>query len=186
VEDGTEPPEYIPSSSKGTAIRNPVMRYLEKIVSNTILGRFESGAVGEKQLYIMYSMFKEFTVNIAAHFIQHVERVAKRENTRGIMIRGMVTMISQGLGIDLRGMQHSMISEGLTYNQLIRMEFLSFIGNIYCLKQDKGAPFPLPAPELTTLQGRRKHQNLAMASPNHSAVVRAFYRENRDGVEAVL
>jgi len=48
VNDGTERAVYVPSASKGTAIRNPVMKYLEKIVSNTILGRFEGGSVGEK------------------------------------------------------------------------------------------------------------------------------------------
>jgi len=134
VNNGTELPDYIPSASKGTAIRNPVMRYLEKIVSNIVLGRYEGGSVGEKQSYLMYCLYNELNVNMAAYFVQHAERVAKRQASQGVMIGGIVTMIAEGLGINLRGREDRMTSEGLNYQQLIRMEFLALVGQTYCLR----------------------------------------------------
>jgi len=59
----------------------------------------------------MFCIYNERPLNVAAHFVQHADRVAKRQSPQGLMLGGMITMIAQELGVNFAGMENRMVSE---------------------------------------------------------------------------
>ncbi|CAA0822981.1 Unknown protein, partial [Striga hermonthica] len=59
AETPTHPaPRYIPKSTKATSIRNPVLRFLQKVVASTIFARGEMGGCSLRELTAIWCMLK--------------------------------------------------------------------------------------------------------------------------------
>ncbi|KAL6526911.1 hypothetical protein OROGR_016001 [Orobanche gracilis] len=81
---GSGPQYYVPKAAKGSSLRNPVLRYLHKVITNTIYGRKETGPITLRELYILTHMLDgtipATDVMLAEHF-DDVETKPKGENT---------------------------------------------------------------------------------------------------------
>lgn len=94
--------QYRPSSSKAANIYNPVFRYLQRLLANTIFARGEStGTCRESELFFLHCMLEGTPPDTGFFLAKQLQRVGTNRSSGDIAIGGLVTIIIQQLGCDI-------------------------------------------------------------------------------------
>ncbi|KAI5421885.1 hypothetical protein KIW84_045362 [Lathyrus oleraceus] len=83
---------------KSTAIQNPKIRYLHRILANIICGRENTGNVNSRDLFLIYCALSETKVNPTPFLLAHFQSTSVR--TKGpICVGGFITSIALSLNL---------------------------------------------------------------------------------------
>lgn len=83
---------------KATAIQNPVIRYLHRILADTIFGRENTENVNSRDLFLIYCALSETKVNQTPILLAHFQSISVR--TGGpICVGELITFIALALNL---------------------------------------------------------------------------------------
>ncbi|KAL6529099.1 hypothetical protein OROHE_014843 [Orobanche hederae] len=162
---GFESWPYVPKSAKGSNIRNPVLRYLHKIIASTIYGRKEMGPITLRELSILAHMLDETIPATGALLAEHFEDVATKPRGE-IWIGGLITPIALHYQISLDQRTPLPGNMLLSVSVMKIMNILSYKQRTIFLQCDNDH-FPLPNTCLTTINNIKDMGNLQMATQAH-------------------
>lgn len=84
---------------KGSFIRHPAIRYVQRLLSCIVLGRHDGGDVRKDDVFFIDSMLHAKEINTGAFLIKQMETLANRSNTGVAIVQGgYVTLIALSLG----------------------------------------------------------------------------------------
>lgn len=148
--------DYNPQSSKASRIQNPVFRYLQRIMANTIFGRHDSqGTVREWEMEMLQNMlYPDVCLSTASFIARHFHAVGKSKKKSPIVIGGLITPIAISLGFDLNHIQPVGPIPTLDIPKLVNMGWLQEDGDRYRWVVNKKPTFFLPNLELTTIRNQ--------------------------------
>ncbi|KAL6529445.1 hypothetical protein OROGR_015068 [Orobanche gracilis] len=158
---GSGPRYYVPKAAKGSSLRNPVLRYLHKVIANTIYGRKEIGPITLRELYILTHMLDGTIPATSAMLAEHFDDVATKPKGE-IWVGGFITPIALHFGISLDQ------RTPLAGNMLLSFSVLRIMGILeYEFIQHDNDRFLIPNTPLTTIDSIRDMRNLQMATEEH-------------------
>ncbi|KAL6506209.1 hypothetical protein OROGR_024390 [Orobanche gracilis] len=156
---------YVPKAAKGSSLRNPVLRYLHKVIANTIYGRKETGLITLRELYILTHMLHGTIPATGAMLAEHFDDVATKPKGE-IWVGGLITPIALHFGISLD--QRTPLAGNMLLSSLVLriMGILEYDSRIIFIQHDNDR-FLLPNTPLTTIDSIRDMRNLQMATEEH-------------------
>lgn len=90
--------DYSIKGAKASGIQNLCFRYAQKGLAYTLFGRGDNtGVTTQRDLFFMYSMAQNKTINVAVFAADYLGRVG-RANSDGISMGGMITQIALHFG----------------------------------------------------------------------------------------
>ncbi|KAL6509126.1 hypothetical protein OROGR_023233 [Orobanche gracilis] len=162
---GSESRPYIAKSAKGSSLRNPVLRYIHRVIACTIFGRKETGPISVREVYLIAHLLDGTTPATGAVIANHFEDVATREKG-DICIGGMITPIALHYDVDLEEMTPLAGNKLISIPVLKSMNMLDYETRLIFLQND-GDHFLLPNTPLTTIDSVRDLDNIQMATEDH-------------------
>ncbi|KAL6534869.1 hypothetical protein OROGR_013544 [Orobanche gracilis] len=162
---GSGPRYYVPKAAKGSSLRNPVLRYLHKVIANTIYGRKETGPITLRELYILTHMLDGTVPATGAMLAEHFDDVATKPKGE-IWVGGLITPIALHFGIALDQRTPLTGNMLLSFSVLKIMGILEYDSRIIFVQNDNDR-FLLPNTPLTTIDSIRDMRNLQMATEAH-------------------
>ncbi|KAL6519247.1 hypothetical protein OROGR_018567 [Orobanche gracilis] len=162
---GSESRPYIAKSAKGSSLRNPVLRYIHRVIACTIFGRKETGPISVREVYLIAHLLDGTTPATGAVIANHFEDVATREKGE-IWIGGMITPIALHYDVDLEEMTPLAGNKLISIPVLKSMNMLDYETRLIFLQND-GDHFLLPNTPLTTIDSVRDLDNIQMATEDH-------------------
>lgn len=109
--------------AKSTAIQNPILRYVHRILSSSLFPRGDSeGAVTVLELFIMWSMFNNVQLDICYYLIRHFLKNISRKGGK-IVVGGLITPIAYHLKLDLQDAEPVVGHRFLDHNTISSMNF---------------------------------------------------------------
>ncbi|KAL2895233.1 NADH-quinone oxidoreductase subunit F [Bienertia sinuspersici] len=149
--------DYNPQSSKASRIQNPVFRYLQRLMANTIFGRHDSqGTVREWEMEMLQSMLypPEVPVSTASYIARHFHAVGKSKKKSPIVVGGLITPIAVSLGFNFDQIEPVGAIPTLDIPKLVSMGWLHEDGDRYRWVVNKKPTFFLPNPKRTTIRNQ--------------------------------
>ncbi|KAL2931749.1 Fe/S biogenesis protein NfuA, partial [Bienertia sinuspersici] len=84
---------------KGNYIRHPAIRYIQRLLACTVLGRHDGGNNCKDDLYFIHHMLQAREIDTGAFLIKQMKTLANRSDTGGAIVQGgYVTLIALSLG----------------------------------------------------------------------------------------
>ncbi|KAL2925981.1 Very-long-chain 3-oxoacyl-CoA reductase [Bienertia sinuspersici] len=84
---------------KGNYIRHPAIRYIQRLLACTVLGRHDGGNNRKDDLYFIHHMLQAREIDTVAFLIKQMKTLANRSDTGGAIVQGgYVTLIALSLG----------------------------------------------------------------------------------------
>ncbi|KAL8459692.1 hypothetical protein ACS0TY_036983 [Phlomoides rotata] len=170
------PDPYSPSTSRPSAIRNPSMRYMERILAHSVFARAEAASVIQDELYVLWCLRHGVFFDLGAYFILQCEKITTHTTAR-VMIGGFLTEFARHYDLDVEGMERPEECPNLNFQAMVSMRMLEMIGGTWCLRQLGGYHFPLPNTDLTTITG--PPQNMTLTGQEHTTTYNRFVSMNR-------
>ncbi|KAL6509608.1 hypothetical protein OROGR_022918 [Orobanche gracilis] len=162
---GSGPRYYVPKAAKGSSLRNSVLRYLHKVIANTIYGRKETESITLRELYILTHMLDGTVPATGAMLAEHFDDVAMKPKGE-IWLGGLITPIALHFGISL-DQRTPLAGNMLLSSSVLRiMGILEYDSHIIFIQHDNDRFF-LPNTPLTTIDSIRDMRNLQMATEEH-------------------
>ncbi|KAL6520638.1 hypothetical protein OROMI_032198 [Orobanche minor] len=155
--------------AKSSMIRNPVMRYVHRIIASSIFARAETGTVTINELFFLYNMLVDEKPDIAYFLSETFEHLAATDKGE-IWIGGLITPIALHFDIDVSLRAPLGGNMLLNFSVLHQMHFLNREIGVLKFQQNDKDHFPLPNPNLTMVSAIHDLANLQMASPTHQAL----------------
>ncbi|KAL6580596.1 hypothetical protein OROMI_008620 [Orobanche minor] len=97
---GSGPRNFEARKAKSSMIRNPVMRYVHRIIASSFFARAETGTVTIKELFFLYHMLADTKPDIAYFLSESFEHLAATDKGE-IWIGGLITPIASHFDIDV-------------------------------------------------------------------------------------
>ncbi|KAL2894718.1 DNA polymerase III PolC-type [Bienertia sinuspersici] len=120
--------DFDSKGSSNSLIRHPALRYVHKVLANTIFGREENSKVRRDEIYMLEHMLHAKPIDIGAFLIRQMLSNVKKETTSGaIVLGGLITPIALHLGHSDRLIQDGLV-EG---SDSIDISACSFMGWIH-------------------------------------------------------
>uniref|UniRef100_A0A803MRY6 Arabidopsis retrotransposon Orf1 C-terminal domain-containing protein n=1 Tax=Chenopodium quinoa TaxID=63459 RepID=A0A803MRY6_CHEQI len=95
----TDDREYDSNNSPGNHIRHPALRYVQRLLSCTVFGRYEGGKARKDELFMLDRMLHGQPINTGAFLIKQMRDLANKTTTSGaIVLGGLITPIALYLG----------------------------------------------------------------------------------------
>uniref|UniRef100_A0A803N511 Arabidopsis retrotransposon Orf1 C-terminal domain-containing protein n=1 Tax=Chenopodium quinoa TaxID=63459 RepID=A0A803N511_CHEQI len=95
----TDDREYDSNNSPGNHIRHPSLRYVQRLLSCTVFGRYEGGKARKDELFMLDRMLHGQPINTGAFLIKQMRDLANKTTTSGaIVLGGLITPIAFYLG----------------------------------------------------------------------------------------
>ena len=92
-------PEYAPTRSKGSTLRSPVLRYMHRLLAQSINARRDSpGVVGEHDLFYLYSMRERYPIHLGYAVANFIMGQAQRRKTAALYAGHFITHLVRGMG----------------------------------------------------------------------------------------
>jgi len=66
--------DYKIRQARASSIKNPVLRYTDRVLSNTLFARSEGSVVSRGELYALWCMLNGVQFNVGAYFIAQLHR----------------------------------------------------------------------------------------------------------------
>ncbi|KAL6532145.1 hypothetical protein OROGR_014115 [Orobanche gracilis] len=156
---------YVPKAAKGSSLRNQVLRYLHKVIANTICGRKETGPITLRELYVLTHMLDGTVPATGVMLAEHFDDVATKPK-REIWVGGLITPIALHFGISLDQRTPLAGNMLLSFPVVRIMGILEYDSRIIFIQHDNDR-FLLPNTPLTTIDSIRDMRNLQMATEEH-------------------
>ncbi|KMT11607.1 hypothetical protein BVRB_5g109210 [Beta vulgaris subsp. vulgaris] len=140
---------YDSSSSSIKSTRHPALRYILKVLSNTIFGRQEGSKVRQDELFMLHHMLYATPIDTGAFLIHQLQRVANNVNVGGKIVQGgFITRIAVYLGY-AEQLKHAGFVDGTDAVEVPFGWFKKKDGTtLWCVQNDEDE---LPHPEQMTL-----------------------------------
>ena len=92
-------PDYDPRMTKGSAITDPAIRYLHRLITSTISGRREStGVVSQRDLFYLHCFRNRRVPHLGYGFALYMDNMAKKK--KGSLCGApYITRLAKGLGV---------------------------------------------------------------------------------------
>ncbi|KAL6499815.1 hypothetical protein OROGR_027725 [Orobanche gracilis] len=162
---GSRPRYYVPKATKGSSLRNPVLRYLHKVIANTIYGRKETGPINLRELYILTHMLDGTIPATSAMLAEHFDDVTTKPKCE-IWVGDLITPIALHYGIFF-DQRTPLVGNMLLSSSVLKvMNILEYDSRTIFIQHDNDR-FLLPNTPLTTIDSIRDMGNLQMATEEH-------------------
>jgi len=88
--------QYNSHSNKASNIHNPVLRYLQRVMSCTIWGRKEVGTTRTDELFMLWAMLSNNPVNTCYYLLDYLAFIGAKSDSRAeIVVGGIITFIAR-------------------------------------------------------------------------------------------
>jgi len=93
--------QYNSRSNKASNIHNPMLRYLQRVMTCTIWGRKEVGMMRIDELFMLWAMLYNHPVNICYYLLDYLVSIAKKklDDKGDIVVGGIITFIARKFGV---------------------------------------------------------------------------------------
>jgi len=121
--------QYNSRSNKASNIHNPVLRYLQRVMTCTISGRKEVGMMRTDELFMLWAMLYNHPVNICYYLIEYLVSIARKnpDDKGDVVVGGIITFIARKFGANMSKGNNRI--EGNYYLDLDTLTTMSFIRN---------------------------------------------------------
>jgi len=146
--------QYNSRSNKASNIHNPVLRYLQRVMSCTIWGRKEVGTTRTDELFMLWAMLSNNPVSTCYYLLDYLASIGAKSDSRAeIVVGGIITFIARKFRVgEDNGINPIEGNNRLNIETLISMNFIKPhpSANItYELKLNVPLLFILPNPSRT-------------------------------------
>ena len=83
--------QYNSCSNKASNIQNPVLRYLQRVMSCTIWGRKEVGATRTDELFMLWAMLSNNPVNTCYYLLDYLASIGAKSDNRAEIVVGVTS-----------------------------------------------------------------------------------------------
>ncbi|KAL6585873.1 hypothetical protein OROMI_002517 [Orobanche minor] len=150
---------FTAGKTKATAIRNPAVRYVQRLMAHTITGRYSNRNVVQNfELKMLYAMISGKKVKFSKDLLRFF--IGEDETNNPIVMGGFVTAMARHAGIDLSGRFPIGPVEKLGKMLLTKMGVFEKCGNFYKWRISEMEKISLPNSEFTSPW---EEQNLKMS-----------------------
>ncbi|KAL6501427.1 hypothetical protein OROGR_026560 [Orobanche gracilis] len=140
---------FTAGKTKATAIRNPTIRYVQRLMAHTVTGRYSNRNVVQIfELKMLYAMITGKKVKFAKDLLKFF--IGEDETNNPIVMGGFVTAMARHAGIDLSGQFPIGPVEKLGKMLLTKMGVLGKCGNFYKWRISETEKIALPNSEFTS------------------------------------
>ena len=118
--------QYNSRSNKASNIHNPKLRYLQQVMACTIWGRKELGTTRTDDLFMLWAMLNNRSVNTCYYLLDYLASVRTKFDGKGeIVVGGIITYIARKLGVsEDQGINQIKGNNRLNIETLIAMNFI--------------------------------------------------------------
>lgn len=136
----TPVPVYGLRHAKASFIRNPAIRYVEKILSQTLFARSEGGAINTDELYCLWCFQKKVKFDCGAMLMLTIEKLQIRPCAQ-LRIGGMIALLAQHLGIRI---PNPLEGRDMDVERLKKTLIITTKKGVFYYKLHDGTLFPIP------------------------------------------
>ncbi|XP_042025487.1 uncharacterized protein LOC121772440 [Salvia splendens] len=162
---------FAANRAKGSLIRNPALRLLQKACVCYPFARHEHGSVQRDELFLLWTILhKEAPLNLGHFMIKHLERASKKK-TGTLCVGAVVSAIALHLGVSTRGLVADIGDNLMDFGFLRRTRLVGVDqrGQIYLI-QRAADHYPLPDTVNTYVNGPFHKENWKMKAAVHEQV----------------
>ena len=169
----TNEQEHAAGYAKSSSIRNPVLRYLHRAMTQLMFARIDGGSVSQTELNVMWCLLNKKGIDYGTLFTYYVDRITKKDGGV-ICCGGLITAIGEHLGVSFAGMTEDGGEKFITYEVLFSVGLLKtdHWGQGYFM-QVAGDHFPVPLPQLTKVDVWANQANWKLDTPAHRRAIEA-------------
>ncbi|KMS98576.1 hypothetical protein BVRB_4g092630 [Beta vulgaris subsp. vulgaris] len=147
---------YDSKMSPANHIRHPALRYVQRLLANTVFGRQEGSKARKDELFMIYQMLHALPIDTGAFFIKQMKELATTTTKKGaIVLGGLITPIALHLGHKERLLKE----ESIVGSDCIDIPACSLMGwirrregtTLWCIQNDEDE---LPCREALSLRDK--------------------------------
>ena len=115
--------DFVTAYAKSSSIRNPVLRYLHRAMTQLVFARIDGGSVSYTKMDVIYSLLNRKGINFGILFTIYVDRISKKDGSP-ICCGGLITAIAEYVGIPTVDLTPDMGEMFITYEVLFAVGLL--------------------------------------------------------------
>ncbi|XP_020273363.1 uncharacterized protein LOC109848329 [Asparagus officinalis] len=149
---------YEPSKNKASQIYNPVFRYLQRLMANTIFGRGESVSVfRDTEVFLLYCLVNRMVVDVGYFLAKQLEKIGK-SSVGDIVVGGMITILAERMNLSFTHLPIEKPISRLDLPYCTTFGLITKVEDEYWLTFFQGPIFPLPNHDLTNTESQENWQ----------------------------
>ncbi|KAL1559790.1 hypothetical protein AAHA92_10094 [Salvia divinorum] len=163
--------DYASGLAKSSAIRNPVLRYLHRAMTQLLFARIDGGGVSQTEIDVIWCLLNKKGFNFGHMITNYLDRISRKDGSM-ICCGGLITAIAEFAGIPTVDFAEDVGEMFITYEVLFLQGILKTdaSGQAFFLQGERDH-FPVPIPQLTKVDTWKNQTMWKLDTPAHRRAI---------------